>query len=388
MPYELQLEKLPAGISLEAAKAGEIARIQVAGTATSEDGELLIRYLGFAGAMLDELRKQGNDIPRSKVDNLLAIIRRDRSVTLYVNELKLVSTIRIARVCEAGEPISKDDVIDIDETKLSDLAIPDDAGLIIVISQGWRKATLFDFINIGAEEKTSRHYDIWPTLGQLVAQLIFQERLSITDDDWKQLFAARWFPFAGLRNSTMESVIGHARAGWGVSELLPTLETEMLLKVDGFLDSWKKKEQFKAHIPLLEVAVERFKARDYISCTSIVFPRIEGVLRAHHALSSPTEPRTQATLSEKAVGSISHNPYSLLLPLRFQEYLRQVFFANFDDQDSSIPVSRNSAGHGVADAADFNLETAVLGLLICHQLFYCFRPDPPASGASDGTVST
>lgn len=378
MPHELQLTNLPGGIAAEAAKGGETAMIQVAGVATSEDGEVLIRYLGFAGELIDQLRKIGHDHRCSQIDNFLAIIRRDRSATVYVNELHLVSKIRIARACEAGEAIYKDDIIDITETRLGELDVPDDVGVICVLSQGWRKAVLFDFAAF-AGDSAGRYFDIWPTLGQLVARLTFQERFSLSEADWKQMFACRWFPFGGLRNSTIESLIGHVRAGWGATELLGEMREQMLGKVDSFLESWRKKQQFSNHIQFFETAVERFKADDYLSCISIVFPRIEGVLRSHHIVVSPASKRSQAALSAEAVASISDNPHSLLLPLKFEQYLREVFFASFDDRDSYIPVNRNSAGHGVANADDYTLETAILGLLILHQLFYCFPPDSPSS---------
>lgn len=156
MPYEIQLTNLPGGISVEAAKGGERARVQVAGVATSEDGEVLIRYLGFASGLLDQLRGTGHEFRCSQIDNFLAIIRRDRSATVYVNELHLVSTVRIGRACEAGEPIYKDDIIDITETRLGELTIPDDAGVICVLSQGWRKAVLFDFAAFAGDAAASR----------------------------------------------------------------------------------------------------------------------------------------------------------------------------------------------------------------------------------------
>jgi hypothetical protein len=38
----------------------------------------------------------------------------------------------------------------------------------------------------------------------------------------------------------------------------------------------------------------------------------------------------------------------------------------------ALPLSRNSVGHGVAYASEFNLESALIAILVCHQLFYCF----------------
>jgi hypothetical protein len=384
MPFEIQLDQLPAGFALSASKAGEEAKVQFAGVATSEDGELLIRYLGTVTDLLSALNAQGQTVRPSQVDNLLAFIRRDKTATVYLNELQLSSKVRMARAIKDGDPVWKDDVIEIAESRLGDVPVPDDAGVVVVVSYGWRKAVLFDYG--GLNDRTVRHYDVWPTLGQLVARLLFQERLSISDNDWKQLLAIRWFPFVGLSNAMIQRVLTHARASWGTSELLPDMKAELLGQVEEFLEAWTKLGQFKPHAPLLERAVERFKAEDYVSCTAIIFPRIEGILRAHRTLTAPANGAGQKELAEQAVASVADNPFSLLLPHRFQDYLREVFFANFDEQNATIPVGRNSVGHGVADPADFNLETAMLGILICHQLFYCFPPNEDASGSPGNIV--
>lgn len=97
--------------------------------------------------------------------------------------------------------------------------------------------------------------------------------------------------------------------------------------------------------------------------------------------------RGQAALSFNAVASLSDNSYSLLLPLQFQKYLDQVFFTNFDDGQVNILVSRNSAIHGVAAAADFTLETSMLGSLICAQLFHCFASTEPMQSHLDDLAS-
>ena len=72
---------------------------------------------------------------------------------------------------------------------------------------------------------------------------------------------------------------------------------------------------------------------------------------------------------DSAVTEQVENAQSLLLPQRFKGYLEDVYFANFDVPQETIPLSRNSVGHGVARASDFAMKSAVLGILIVHQLF-------------------
>jgi hypothetical protein len=238
----------------------------------------------------------------------------------------------------------------------------------------------FDFGPIVQPEPVVRDYDLWKVLGQILARLSFQERFAISNQDWTALFAVRWFPFAGLRNQSIEALLGHVRAGWGVQELLPAFKDELLEKIDRFVGSWKTNAAFQSHTQLLDRAVERFKAADYVSCASILYPRIEGLLRSHHISGTISGARGQKALTESAVSSLVDNPYSLLLPQRFQEYMRTCLSASFDEDAGAIPFSRNSVSHGVAVESEFNLESAIIALLVCHQLFYCF---PISKGEAD-----
>ena len=115
----------------------------------------------------------------------------------------------------------------------------------------------------------------------------------ISDADWQTLFKARWFPFAGLRGQSIDELIGHLRAGWGVAELIPRFHEELMGKLEGFLTSWRTRAAFASHVSLLERAIERFRSADYESCTSILYPRIEGILRSHHILEGVPGKRDQ-----------------------------------------------------------------------------------------------
>jgi hypothetical protein len=132
---------------------------------------------------------------------------------------------------------------------------------------------------------------------------------------------------------------------------------------------------------ILERAADRFLAGDYISCTGLVFPRIEGILRSNHVATGASAHASQVNLCASAVCAKLDRTRCLLLPHMFQRYLQEVYFANFSPNDQNITVSRNSVGHGVADASQFSEKAAVLGLLVTHQLFYCFEPAKQQSGA-------
>jgi hypothetical protein len=199
------------------------------------------------------------------------------------------------------------------------------------------------------------------------------------EEDWEALFAASLFPFAGLRNETIDKVLVYVRHKWPVEELAGDIVAEVKQSIPAFLESWERHPVFVPHMEILRCAARHIDQNDPISAVGLLLPRIEGLLRTHHLALGRTDQPKQSNLADSAVASIPHHA-SLLLPQRFSEYLQRVFFANFDSKsppcDSNISISRHSVAHGVAPPAGLTLIQAAIGFLVLHQLFYCFIDRP------------
>lgn len=105
MPYELKLDERPAGYAIEGAtgEEGTLVRVAVREFTSSEDGEhFLSRLEGFPSVLLSKLPAEAIHKP-SQVDHLLAIIRKDLSATLYINEIKIVLLARTRSKVSAGQ---------------------------------------------------------------------------------------------------------------------------------------------------------------------------------------------------------------------------------------------------------------------------------------------
>ena len=50
-------------------------------------------------------------------------------------------------------------------------------------------------------------------------------------------------------------------------------------------------------------------------------------------------------------------------------------------------MSRHSVGHGVAKSSDFNQKSAVLAILVIHQLFYSLPAERPMRACPDTLCS-
>lgn len=370
MPYEIDLGMPPAGFCVKSAREGEEVLVQVLGFSSTEDGQEFVRKLeSFPTHVIDRI--PGKRVLPSQVDTLVAIIRRDGKATVYLNELSQRGQVRVSRAIKAGEGIFKNDIVDVGRVELG-IDIPGDCGFLYVFSIGWRKGMYFDFGPVAGPDPQPRSYDICDVLGRAHAHVMFQERFSISEDEWRALFLSKWFPFAGLPNETIEKMLEYVRAGWSVDELLSTIVTQVKSRLRGMVDSWKRQPLFAKHFSFLETAARHFESSDYLSCTSILFPRIEGILRANHARSGGEAHPSQKNLPKSAVAGMTSNPKSLLLPHKFESYLSEIYFADFDPNKEAIDVGRNSVSHGVASVESFNEKSAAIAILIVHQLFYCF----------------
>lgn len=372
MPFEVKFAHLP-GISVEAAPRGATSvKVQAIGFASAEDGDVLIRHLeGFGSDLLAMLPEHATP---GQVNHLLAIIRRDRSATVYLNEVSPIGEIQPKRGIAKGDPVFSDDVADIRRLTFEGVEVPKDAGVVYIFCVGWRRAMFFDLLPLNPLVPTDRDYDLGVQLARHYAYLLFQERFKITPAEWDALLAAQWFPFVTLRAATIRSMLGQASNGWPLDDLVEPVASEVRAQVPALLERWRRVAPFQSHLPFLEQAAERYLANDYISTTAILFPRIEGVMRSHQRHADPAAPASQTGLAGSAVRGVEAERHeaSLLLPRKFRRYIEDVYFAGFDPGDPKIKVSRNSVGHGVAAAEECSVKSAAISILLTDQLAYCF----------------
>lgn len=374
MPREIKLKLLPVGYSACFATAGEPVHVVTKEFVSSEDGNDFITRLEGVSNCLAPVFDLEEGVRPSQVDHLLAIVRRDETATVYCNELCITATVQIKKPkVDAGEFIMKDDIADIDELDFRDaqnntIVVPADCGVVAILSVGWRKGLYFDYsvFRVGAAPRTD---DLKRLFGRFYARLVFQEIYSITDAQWDRLIGWGWFPFMGLHDSKRRELLAWTNAD---REPPMALFEEFCVsfqpRLAAHLESWKKSPMLASHADFLQSAYERYLAKDYVSCISILYPRIEGLLRTLFIADTPSGKPTQSTMVQRLV---ERRPeHSVLLPRPFERYLLQVFFRNFDERSGDVPLSRHSVGHGVSNAADYDLIKASLGFLVVDQILF------------------
>lgn len=372
MPIEVMLEGIPAGYTLKSVKKGEPTDVLLSEFTSSEDGDHFIQRIeGITSFLLNSIT-QRRYIP-SSIDHLFSIIYPDKRAIIYINELEQILLIQAKKSIIVGQPVSFEDVADIRELSFRGIEIPNNAGLVFLFSVGWRKGLFYDLTPLH-NEKTKLQYKPEIMFGQLYSYLSFQEIFKITTEDWDKLFAQQWFPFISLQRNTIIELIDRVRNDWDIDEMIEKIQDEVLNRLEPLLIAWKKNPVFQEHLSILEQAAERYHAKDYISSISILFPRIEGIMRSYHRAKQVKDEATQKNLvtSVIEIGGAKTHSYSFLLPNRFDAYLRQVYFANFDPNDPKN-ISRNTVSHGLAPTKDFSLKSATIALLLVDQITYFLR---------------
>ena len=374
MPITITLEHRPVGIFTWVARDGKSAQVRSREFLSSEDGDQLIERLEkMSRDILNKIPADRRPKP-SQIDHLLAIIHKDKTATLYINELEFKLGISTKRKGEVGQSVYDDDIADIPTLEFLDVEIPNDAGIVFIFSFEWRKGLFYDLMPLHPNSDGLRDYNINHLLGQLYVSLMLQDRIKIPEDVWEKMFAQGWFPFISLSSSLIDGMKKYAEAGGKIDDLLPKITEEVKQSLNDWLEKWAEKSLYKEHIGLLRTAAERFLASDHHSTISILYPRIEGLLRDYHRRSHGSgERQSQDKLVETAVqADLSEDKPKLpLLPEKFQRYLSEVYFQNFDPNQPE-GVSRNTVSHGVAPVEAFSEKGSVIGFLILDQLLYFF----------------
>lgn len=375
MPLQFSFDQPPAGVAMNGALEGEDVQVSMRAYLSTEDGNLFVTHLesvwGYFSSIMDS-----SGIRPSQVDHFLAVINRDGTAKLFVNELHQRGLVRAKRAIDAGQLVYRDDIAGIEELQFEDsagtsVAIPPDSGFVLILSVGWRKCLYYDFEAL-LPETPARTINLPKLFGKFTQQLLFQEMYAITDDQWKAMLDWGWFPFIWMSQEDRGKIIHFSTRTVEPRSVFEDVCRKFGDHLEARSKSWQSLAIFQSHTEFIETAVKHHLSGDYLSSIQVLFPRIEGIMRRLHLLQSPGAKPQQRTMAEAVVKN--HDDHSLLLPTRFKEYLIGFYFKAFDEAAGELPLSRNTVGHGTSLPQDYDLVKSSLGFFICDQLFYFLGP--------------
>lgn len=275
MPHEILLNEPVGGYARgDATGPGEIVEVVITEFTSSSEGELFMTRL--EGVPLRLLTLLPSRVDPSMINHLIAIIRKDRTATVYVNECDVFAQVRLGRRIEQFENILENDVIEISSMSFHPVEFPPDAGFVCVFSAGWRKGLLFDLSPLHGDQPR-RTFDVPKALGAGMSKMIHHDLFTLTDDDWRFIMDEQWFPFATLFRPLRRSLIGMAKRRTDINCLLPRITESVKSMVPHLRLRWSESPILRPHHSLLMHALDEFEEGDSVSCTAILFPRIEGL---------------------------------------------------------------------------------------------------------------
>ncbi len=373
MKFDLILPELPSGYVAEFHPKGKPGplKVHISGYYTIENGEGLIRALdGISHAYLSQLPKEKRP-DESQINSLLAIVRKDKSCTLYINELQLVAEIITKRFAAKNDAVYTDDIADVVRMTIKDITIPSDAGFALVLSSGWRRGLFFDYGPFFPDKDSDRKYDFEATLAQVWAYITLQNRLAFSEKQWEEFFKQAWFPYSSLNSERIESIKNYAENSLPIDDMQNEIKGDLLKRCSEIRSAISTHAELEKHRDYLLKTVEHFQNSDWLSCSSMLYPRIEGVLRSWHEKVGIGTQANQNNLVKSAGTSLNGRPIAsgLLLVPKFLEFLDNIYFADFDPAHPE-GVSRHTVSHGVVPQEQLNLKSALTGMMILEQLIF------------------
>lgn len=368
--YEVKLKERIAGYSVSVAKGGEKVQVQVSGATSTEDGDLHLKYLnGLPQTILSMLEEE---FQPSDIKSMVVLISKDLKARVYINEIEIYGQALVkAKNIEKGQAVRKDDISGFQRIQLSGIEFPEDQAYFCILSLGWDKVYIFDFSPLDDQWDRKIEYDVEKLLGSYFSYLSFGSIHKISASDWDNILRQNWFPFYALKFSTVESIVNYARAEWDIDELINKIESDSLFYIEERKPIWGNDENLSQFIYFLETALARHKADDFVSSSSIIYPKIEALIRKDFVADNPTkEGRQQKVLvehiTEKTLRSIS--ALTTFIPDKFKRYLEECYFKDFSVIDDDNPVSRHSVAHGASTIDKFDKKASLLGLLVFSQI--------------------
>ena len=358
------------GIASESALQGQMTKIWTRGGITSDDEKFHVVLDGIQGLINLALSKIDQPFSWDQVSSFALLISKDGEAKLFFNNIPIEAKFRLKVPIEAGQIVYETMVADVHRLRLG-LEFDQDSKVFICLKCNWKFIVYFDlhreeFFSNDAMEKI---------LGHLYRTVYFNEEFSALENEKSKtkLFQIGWFPFIEIlgrefrsisRNIDSADILNHAE-----SELINSFD-EKRIKV--LRARWLANPASSGKNAIFASGLEAFVRGDNIACIKILVTEIEGVARLF-AFGQESRPTIlmKAYILEKG-SQKAESESTLYFPDHFSEYINNVFFAQFNLNNTSVHVaSRHTVGHGVAADSLYTRTKALQVILTLDQvLFY------------------
>lgn len=362
-----------AGISAEAAKAGQTVKLWTQLALTSDE-PLFHRLIdGLEGVIRHMAEKAGASVNLRRAAMILLVLKPDNSAELWVDIAAVTLRCAVKRAIEARSVVFESDIADVTGVSFPCVEIGVQDKVICLFREGWAFGLAFDFNPDGKLDLESFE----AMLGTLYRRLRYRHIYQVVTNPtvFEALVASGWFPFVEIITSEFCDLARQAEAGFDIAEIEPKIiETFHPARLGHLLERWIAKPHFAARAALLKEALQAFTAEKPASVIKIILTEIEGVLNDAYKLAHNGQGAKIKELLAFAKGSAEQRaggPDTLLFPAAFGHYLAAHTFANFDPiTGTGNAGSRHAVGHGAAAQDTYTMTRALQAILTLDQLAF------------------
>lgn len=370
MKKTIQLDEMPAGYSLGAAKAGESLQIQFRGISLSSYGKDFIRKVeGYPQKILN---KACEAFHPSQVKTLIAIIKSNLEVDVYLNEVEVFAQVFVSKGVQAGDPVRKNDIYHIDKVEFKGISFPNNCSYVILMNNGWDRIMCYDFgPALEGDNNRPIDYDVGQLVGAALSESIFYDVFDLNEEEWKVILSSNWFPFSFIDYDKQKNLLAHIKLGWDTGDIEENINLQFVTDKECWINEIQTNKKISKHVSFIEKALNYHSNCDYDGSIHILYPRIEAILRDDFIRANPDkEGRRQDALSEHVQKNITAHTHSIsrLFPEKFSQYIFSNFFKDFDVHGENNFISRNTISHGVVDSSAFTKKSSLIGFLILDQI--------------------
>ena len=336
---------------------------------TSDELEFYKYIEQLSSFFLNKVRVSSN-----MVNQFLVLIHKELNADVFVNDIRVSIEILAKRDLKKMEAVSKRDIADIRRLRLNDIRILKTDKLIYCFKVGWKFALFFDL----SRELNTEEIEL--TLGRLYRHLAFQHVFQVLESSilFEEMVKDGWFPFIELIGGDYEEISKAYENKFdfenNIERVVSHFDGDRIKKIT---DRWWGKDVFQQKRLIIEAGISSFldgNSTGYINCINTLLPQVEGIIRIQYFTGTGKGrkvrlPELLRYLIEKGKTKGGCDD-SLLLPLPFFEYLKDVVYCDFDLESGKLDLSRHSSSHGVARPEDYTKFKALQTILLLDQIYF------------------
>lgn len=327
----------------------------------------------------DRIESIAKLIPGINIDSLssfLIVINKDYQAKIYINdEIWLIMWIKPKRDIQKWSPVYKNDILDIETIKFSNIEINESDRIIYCQKVEWKFFLYYDLW------RTQKKLDIeamYKELGATYRSLFFERTYLLAKEENFEKAISQWrFPFIEIIWSYRQILWYHGEDENKKTIFIGNFVNEYDKKIDSIIEKWRSKGIFLQKKDIIASGINNYKnnSKDWIiSCIKTLSSEIEGIIRIVYYKDKNFSKNSQKKNISEYVNNIikywEDKKTTLFFPDLFLNFLNNVFFENWYLWENTPSTTRHTVNHWILPSNGYTKEKAFQMILILDQIYF------------------